>query len=123
MLWLMAAPFLFGVTLLVFGPLLWTSVMASYEWDLIGSPRFVGAENFRALFEDPVFAIAVRNSVLFLGAVVPLKLLGALLLALLLHGRGRMVAAARVAVLVPTVVPDVASPCYGCGSSTPCTAR
>jgi multiple sugar transport system permease protein len=108
MLWLMAAPFLFGVTLLVFGPLLWTSVMASYEWDLIGSPRFVGAENFRALFEDPAFAISVRNSVLFLGAVVPLKLLGALLLALLLHGRGRMMAAARVAVLVPTVVPDVA---------------
>jgi ABC-type polysaccharide transport system permease subunit len=75
-LWLMAAQFLVGVTVLVFGPALWTTAMALFEWDLIGSPRFVGLANFRTLFEDPVFGRAVRNSVLFLASVVPLKLLG-----------------------------------------------
>jgi multiple sugar transport system permease protein len=71
-------------------------------------PRFVGLANVRALLEDPVFGIAVRNSLMFLATVVPLKLFGALLLALVLHSRGTVAAIGRVAVLVPTVFPDAA---------------
>lgn len=39
---------------------------------------------------------------------VPLRLVGALGLALLLHRRGRLQAAGRVTVLIPTVIPDAA---------------
>jgi len=107
-LWLMASPFLIGVCALVIVPAAGSLVMAFSEWDLVRSPRFVGTANFRELIGDPVFRISLRNSLFFTLAAVPLRLVGALGLALLLHHRSRLHAAGRVAVLVPTVIPDAA---------------
>jgi multiple sugar transport system permease protein len=108
MLWLMAAPFLAGVTVLVLVPAFGSLAMALSEWDLVRPPRFVGLANFRELIGDPVFRISLRNSLLYVAAAVPIRLIGALALALLLYRRGRLRAAGRVAVLVPSVVPDAA---------------
>jgi multiple sugar transport system permease protein len=107
-LWLMAAPFLVGVGLLVFMPALGSFAMAAYEWDLVRPPRFVGLDNFRELLADPVFRISLRNSLTYAAIAVPLRLLCALGFALLLYGRSRLDGAGRIAVVVPTVVPDVA---------------
>jgi multiple sugar transport system permease protein len=107
-LWLMATPFLVGVTVLVLIPAVGSFAMAAYEWDLVRTPRFVGLGNVRELVDDPVFRISLRNSLLYALTAVPLRLLFALGLALLLYGRSRANAAGRVGVLVPTVIPDVA---------------
>jgi multiple sugar transport system permease protein len=107
-LWLMAAPFLVGVCGLILLPVFGSLAMALYEWDLVRSPRYVGLANFRELIDDPVFRISLRNSLLYAATAVPLRLVGALGLALLLHRRGRLQATGRIAVLVPTVVPDAA---------------
>jgi multiple sugar transport system permease protein len=107
-LWLMAAPFLVGISVLVLIPALVSFVMAVYEWDLVRPARFVGLDNIRELVDDPVFRISLRNSLLYAVTAVPLRLLFALGLALLLYGRRRSDAAGRVGVLVPTVIPDVA---------------
>ena len=107
-LWLMAAPFLVGVTALILAPAFGSLAMAFYEWDLVRPPRFVGSANLRELIGDPVFRITLRNSLLYVAAAVPLRLVGALGIALVLHGRGRVKAAGRVSVLIPTVIPDAA---------------
>lgn len=107
-LWLMASPFVIGVCALVIVPAAGSLAMAFSEWDLVRSPRFVGTANFRELIGDPVFRVSLRNSLFFTLAAVPLRLVGALALALLLHHRSRLHAAGRVAVLVPTVIPDAA---------------
>ena len=107
-LWLMASPFVIGVCALVIVPAAGSLMMAFSEWDLVRPPRFVGTANFRELIGDPVFRISLRNSLFFTLAAVPLRLVGALALALLLHHRSRLHAAGRVAVLVPTVIPDAA---------------
>ena len=105
---LMLVPFLFGIALLIALPAAVTFGLALYEYDLIRSPRFVGLENFRELVDDEVFRISLRNSLMFILFAVPLRLLGALGLALLLARRGRGVGACRAAVYLPSVVPDVA---------------
>jgi multiple sugar transport system permease protein len=107
-LWLMAAPFLVGVTALVLVPAFGSLTMSVYEWDLVRPPRFVGLANLRELIVDPVFRISLRNTLLYVAAAVPVRLLGALGIGLLLHRRGRLRAAGRVAVLIPSVVPDAA---------------
>ena len=84
----MAAPFVVGVSALILAPAFGSLAMAFSEWDLVRPPRFVGSANFRELIGDPVFRISLRNS-LFYVAAVPLRLVGALALALVLHGRGR----------------------------------
>jgi multiple sugar transport system permease protein len=105
---LLLAPYVFGLALLVFVPALVTFGLALFEYDLITSPDWAGAANFRELWGDDVFRRSLRNSLMFVAAAVPLRLLGALLLALLLHRQFRGASAYRTAAYLPTVVPDVA---------------
>ena len=105
---LLLAPYLFGLALLVFVPALVTFGLALFEYDLITSPKWAGLANFRELWGDDLFHRSLRNSLLFIAAAVPLRLLGALLLALLLHRQFRGASAYRTAAYLPTVVPDVA---------------
>jgi multiple sugar transport system permease protein len=102
------APYLLGLALLVFVPALITFGLALFEYDLITSPEWAGTANFRELWGDDLFRRSLRNSLMFIAAAVPLRLLGALLFALLLHPKIRGVSAYRTAVYLPTVVPDVA---------------
>ena len=105
---LMLAPYLLGLTALVAVPAAVTFGLALTEYDLLRSPRFLGLDNFRELWHDDVFRIAVRNSFVFALIAVPLRLAAALGLALLLHRRYTGVGAARSATVLPTVIPDIA---------------
>jgi multiple sugar transport system permease protein len=105
---LMLAPYLIGIAVLIALPALVTFALALTEYDLIRSPRFIGTQNFRDLWDDEISRTSIRNSLMFILFAVPLRLLGAVALALLLHRRFRGVAAYRTAGYLPTVVPDVA---------------
>jgi multiple sugar transport system permease protein len=104
----MLAPYVVGLIALIGLPAVLTVGFALTEYDLINAPHFVGLDNFRELAEDDVFRTALWNSIAFALVAVPLRLGAALGLALLLHRRHRAVGTARTAVMLPTVVPDVA---------------
>ncbi len=105
---ILLAPYVIGVELLVVLPALFTFAVAFSEYDLLSDPSAAGLDNFTELAGDPLFHRALTNSLIFAAFAVPLRLFGALALALLLHRRFRGVGAARTAVYMPTVVPDVA---------------
>jgi multiple sugar transport system permease protein len=105
---LMVAPYLVGITLLVVVPALVTFGIAFTDDDLVRAPNYVGASNFTALAHDDVFWISLRNSLVYAFVATPLRLAGALGMALLLHRRRRGNGAARTAAYLPSVVPDVA---------------
>lgn len=105
---LLLAPYVIGLVGLVFLPALVTFVLAVFEYDFIRNPRFVGLDNVSELLRDEVFRISLRNTLVFVALAVPLRLLGALGLALLYHPRFRGVGAYRTAAFIPTVIPDVA---------------
>ena len=107
-LWLMASPFLVGLVVLVVGPAAWTGVMAFTDANLVRPPSFVGLANVRELVEDPMFRLALRNSLLFVVLAVPLRLALALGVALLLARPSPGARVARTAAVLPAVVPDVA---------------
>ncbi len=104
----MLLPYVSGLVLLVLVPALVTIGLAFTDADLVSAPRFVGGANFRELFSDDVFRIALGNSLWYLVWSVPLRVLGAVAFALLLHRRFRAAAAYRTSVFLPTVIPDVA---------------
>jgi multiple sugar transport system permease protein len=105
---LMLAPYLVGLTLLIVAPGVITVSLALFDYDLIRPAEFVGLANFRELADDHLFWTSLRNSLHYVAFAVPLRLLGALGLALLLHRRFRGVGGYRTAAYLPTVVPDVA---------------
>lgn len=101
-------PYLLGSILLVVLPALATLAVAFTEYNAVKTPVWVGLDNFRRLFDSQLVRISVRNSLIFLLTAVPLRLLGALLLALLLQRKSRPFGLHRSAVYVPTVIPEVA---------------
>ena len=105
---LMLAPYVVGLVALVAVPAIATFALALTDYDLIRSPNVVGLDNFRELVDDRVFRIALVNSLVFAAVAVPLRLAAALGLALLLHRRGRGTGVARSAVVLPTIVPELA---------------
>jgi len=105
---LLLAPYLLGTLLLTVLPALATVVVAFTDYNAVGIPRFVGLENFRRLLDAPLVWAALRNSLIFLGLAVPARLLAALGLALLLGRGDRLYGVCRAAVLVPTIIPEVA---------------
>ncbi len=104
-LWWLALPFLLAALLLVGVPALLTLGLSFTEYDALSAPRAVGTLHFRRLWVDPLFWMALRNSLLFAALAVPVRLALALGLALLLAKGGRL---ARSAVFLPSVVPDIA---------------
>lgn len=67
------APNLAAIAVFMLFPLGFSLYMSVQEWDLFSPPKFVGLANFRDLFTaDPLFLIAVRNTVVFsLGTLIP----------------------------------------------------
>ncbi len=107
-LWAMLLPYLLGTLVLVGLPALMSGVLAFTTYDALTPPVYVGFANFRLLAADPIVGQALANSLFFILLAVPLRIVGALGLALLLRRPRRGGGAYRAAVYVPTVIPEVA---------------
>lgn len=70
---LFVAPNMVAVAVFMLFPLGFSLYMSFQRWDVFTPPKFVGLKNFTDLFSsDPLFLIAIRNTVIFtLGSVVP----------------------------------------------------
>ena len=60
-----------------------------FNWDLLSTAVFVGADNFLKMFRDKLFLNGLKVSFLFVGIEVPLILVLEMLLAVLLSKLGR----------------------------------
>ncbi|MFZ2487992.1 MAG: sugar ABC transporter permease [Anaerolineae bacterium] len=80
--------------------------MAFTKYNAIQPPVWNGLDNFRTLIKSPLAWLSLRISLQFIFMAVPLRLLGALLLALLLQARGRAFGGLRAAVYLPTIIPE-----------------
>ncbi|MET7279299.1 sugar ABC transporter permease [Kribbella sp. NPDC005582] len=101
--YLFIAPFF--VLFAIFGafPLVYTGWVSLHDWHLIGDHTFVGLANYTALFADPDFWNALKNTVgIFVLATVP-QLVMALSVANLLNRKIRARTFFRMGVLIPNV--------------------
>jgi multiple sugar transport system permease protein len=105
---LMLAPFLIGLGVLVFVPMVVTVVLSFTDFDIFSPPRWLGLDNYAHMFDDTRFQIALFNSLWFVAASAGLRTAGALLLALALNRSGRALELARAAIYLPTLMPEVA---------------
>ena len=108
-LWAMLAPFGTGALVLVLLPVVVTAWFAFTRYDGLSPPRFVGLDVFRDLFRYTELRDSLEATVLFLVLAVPLRILGGLGLALLMHRRERLATTGRVAAYLPVVIPDAAT--------------
>jgi multiple sugar transport system permease protein len=102
------APNLAAVAVFMLFPLGFSLYMSFQDWDLFTPAKFVGLQNFRNLFtSDPLFLIAVRNTVVFtVGTVVP-TLFISLAVAGVLNRKVKGIGIFRTVVFLPLAVSSV----------------
>src|SRR6202165_2911296 len=102
------APHLLAVAVFMVFPLGFSLYMAFQKWDLFTPAKFVGWANFYRLFTgDPLFAIALRNTVvLTVGTTGPTVVIS-LLVAAALNRKLKGMGALRTIVFLPLAVSSV----------------
>ena len=102
------APNLAAVALFMVFPLGFSLYMSFQDWDLFRPAKFVGLANYGSLFTgDPLFSIALRNSVVYtVGTVVPTVLIS-LAVAGVLNRKIKGINFFRAVVFLPLAVSSV----------------
>ncbi|MFF6982510.1 carbohydrate ABC transporter permease [Streptomyces sp. NPDC008343] len=84
---LFLAPTIVGIVVFTVVPIVGSVVLSLFHWNVIDSPRFAGAANYREAFTDSTVLVSFRNTLVFMVFAVALQLLIALVLALAVNGR------------------------------------
>jgi len=99
---LLALPAFILMWLMLLGPAVAVGLLSLTDWNF-GEPRigFAGLENYRELWDDRVFWISLRNTVIYVGVSVPATVLLGLLAAVAIEGVGRGRGFYRAAYFLP----------------------
>ena len=102
------APNLAAVAVFMLFPLGFSLYMSFQHWDLFRPAKFVGLANFHNLFTaDPLFIIALRNTVVYtVGTIVPTVVIS-LAVAGVLNRKVRGIAIFRTIIFLPLAVSSV----------------
>jgi multiple sugar transport system permease protein len=102
------APNLTAVAVFMLFPLGFSLYMSAQNWDMFRPAKFVGLANYHSLFaEDPLFGIALRNTLLYtVGTVVPTVLIS-LAVAGVLNRKVKGISVFRTIIFLPLAVSSV----------------
>ncbi len=101
-------PNILGFVVFTAGPVLASLGISLLDWNLLGSPRWVGLDNYTALIRDSEFWDSLRATLYYTLGSVPLGIIPALLLALALNQKIRGLAFYRTVYFIPVVSSTVA---------------
>jgi len=101
-------PFFLGLLFFILGPVVAAFAISFTSWDLLSPPQWIGLDNYREMMSDPLFWIALKNTVYFTVVSVPVTLLLALGLAALMNRKLRGIAVLRAIYFFPVTASIVA---------------
>ncbi len=111
--WLFISPWLLGVAVLFVYPFFASLIWSFTEYDLLTSPRFVGADNYERIAREVLagegFGKALWNTFYYAAVSIPLSTMLAIALAVMLNWKVRGQALFRTLFYLPSMVPMVAS--------------
>lgn len=109
--WIFVAPEVVGLLLVSIFPLFFSLFLSFTEWNLVGgleAVRFIGLDNFAALFEDDKFLKALKNNALFAAVTVPGGIIIALIMAAVIQAGIYFKSYFKVAFFIPYICSTVA---------------
>jgi ABC-type sugar transport system permease subunit len=106
--YLFLLPVLVYFAIMLFYPMCYSFYLSFTEWDMLSpSPEFIGLENYREAFDDPVFWISLKNTFSYVLYTVPATVILALCLALALNQVKVLSGLFRAAYFMPVVTSAV----------------
>lgn len=106
--WFFVSPWVIGFLLLTAGPMVYSLYLSFTASSLLSPPQWVGLENYRRMFVDPIFYRSLGNTAYYAILGVPLGMILSLGLALLLDAPVRGLGFFRTLFFLPSVTNTVA---------------
>jgi multiple sugar transport system permease protein len=104
------APWIVGFSAFYVYPMLSSLYFSFTKYDILSQPEWVGLANYRFMFtSDPLFWVAIRNTLWIIAILVPLQVLFGILTATVLVRVKRGLPFYRTVFFLPTMVPLVAA--------------
>lgn len=103
-LWFVA-PCVLGLLVFTYGPTLVSFVLSLSHWDLLGSWAWAGFDNYQQVVNDPLFLVALKNTLLLMGVsgAVEILLGGALAVVMSRYGLQRFIGVYFLPVVTPLI--------------------
>ncbi|MDR1167287.1 MAG: sugar ABC transporter permease [Heliobacteriaceae bacterium] len=105
--WLFVLPALAGTLVFVLIPVICSFGLSFTGWDLLNPVRFVGLDNYREIFSEPLFAKILLNTVVFAAATSVLGVIIPLALACILNSKIRGSEFYKTAYFLPFITPMI----------------
>jgi multiple sugar transport system permease protein len=104
------SPWIIGFVGLVLYPMVASLYFSFTHYDIVGSPVWIGLENYRFMFtNDPFFWQAVKNTLWIIAVGVPLRIVFAIITATLLTRPRKGIKVYRTIYFLPSMAPAVAA--------------
>jgi len=103
------APALIGIAVFFVYPLISALYFSLTKFDLLSVPQWVGLDNYKRMADDPFLLQSVRNTLWMVVVFVPVRIIGAIGLAMLLTNLRRGASFFRTIFYLPALVPPVAA--------------
>lgn len=97
-------PFVVGLLLFMVIPMATSLYYSFCDYDILSAPKFVGLSNYQKMFEDEILIKSLGVTFFFVFVSVPLRLMFALMIALLLQRTTKMTAFYRAAYYLPSII-------------------
>ena len=108
--YLFILPWLFGFICFTAGPMVASFVLSFTEWNIVGTPRWVGLENYNRIFtSDPDFIQSLKVTFTFALIYLPIATLFGLGVAVALNAKVRCIGLFRTLFYLPSVAPSIAA--------------
>jgi len=103
--YLFISPWLLGFLLLTLWPMIRSVYYSFTKFTLLDAPEWVGMRNYERIFtDDDMFRTSLYVTLLFVVLSVPLKLLSALLVAMLLNKKIKGISVYRTLIYLPSLI-------------------
>jgi multiple sugar transport system permease protein len=99
------SPWILGLLAFILYPLASSAYYSFTDFSGFGAANWIGWDNYTRMFDDPIFAKSVYNTLYYTLLAVPIGVVMALVLALAMNQRLREVALYRAAFYLPSVLP------------------
>ena len=103
--YLFLSPWLIGFLLLTLYPMIQSVYFSFTDYSLLEAPNWVGLENYKTIFlEDKLFYKSLTVTIMFVVIAVPLKLIFALLIAMVLNQKIKGLSIYRTMIYLPSLI-------------------
>ncbi|MGH2541981.1 MAG: carbohydrate ABC transporter permease [Ardenticatenaceae bacterium] len=108
--YLFISPWIIGFLFFIVGPMIASFVLSFTQWNIVGSPRWVGLDNYRRIFtSDPDFIQSLKVTFRYALIYLPLSTIIGIGVALALNLKLRGIGLFRTLFYLPSVAPQIAA--------------